>query len=66
MDFIDEFINFISNLIATSPDIFTHLFEFLNGIVECIGDLFKTGEILLGVFILIILIKIVGHIKEVF
>ena len=65
MDLITSFIEFIKKFITEMPDIFTYLLSFLSGIIENIKDLFASGQIIIGILIVLVLVKLVGIIRNV-
>lgn len=65
VDFIFEFGEFIINFIKSSPDIFKHVLVFLTDIITYVKDLFVSGQILIGVILVFLLVKLVGFIREV-
>lgn len=65
MDLITSFIEFIKKFITEMPDIFTYLLSFLSGIIEYIKDLFASGQIIIGILIVLVLVKLVGIIRNV-
>lgn len=65
MDFITEIIDFITTFISNCPDIFAYVFSFLTGIIVFIKDMFLSGQILIGVLIVFLLVKLVGIIRDV-
>ena len=64
VDFVVEFTDFIINLITEVPDFFTHVLEFLNDFVDSAKELFNAGNIFLGVLVILLLIKIVGLVRN--
>lgn len=65
VDFIVEFGEFIINFIKSSPDIFKHVLAFLTDFISYVKDLFVSGQILIGVILVFLLVKLVGFIREV-
>lgn len=64
VDFILEFGDFVKNFITSCPDIFKHVFVFLTDIISYIKDLFVSGQILIGIIIVFLLVKLVGFIRS--
>ena len=65
MELISSFTEFIKKFITEMPDIFTYLLSFLSGIIEYIKDLFASGQIIIGILIVLVLVKLVGIIRNV-